>query len=145
MEIEEFDRFFRLGHAREAHRLVGLALKSGALVRLPCQVCNSSHRVQAHHRDYSKPLKVVWLCQPHHGFATTIERLLPRCKQAVDLAVEGGFLWELAEVFTSELTNLSTRNPQLKYRDPMLLCQEVEKLLRLLLLDVVIKEQKQSA
>lgn len=42
------------------------ALKSGRLVRQPCEVCGSTVKVQAHHDDYSKPLDVRWLCFKHH-------------------------------------------------------------------------------
>ena len=41
------------------------ALKSGKLVRRPCEVCGDV-RVQAHHDDYTKPLDVRWLCPKHH-------------------------------------------------------------------------------
>lgn len=48
-----------------AHQLVWYATSDGRLKRLPCAVCGSE-RVDAHHRDYSKPLDVVWLCREHH-------------------------------------------------------------------------------
>ena len=32
---------------------------------LPCQVCHKK-KVEAHHYDYQKPLKVIFLCQKHH-------------------------------------------------------------------------------
>jgi ribosomal protein S27AE len=41
------------------------AIKSGALVRQPCQACGDP-KVEAHHDDYSKPLDVRWLCHKHH-------------------------------------------------------------------------------
>jgi hypothetical protein len=44
---------------------VKYALKTGKLVRKPCEVCNVVP-AQAHHEDYSKPLEVVWLCRKHH-------------------------------------------------------------------------------
>jgi len=47
--------------------IVNEAIKAGRLLRQPCQVCGTTHRVQAHHTDYSKPLEVVWLCSFHHG------------------------------------------------------------------------------
>ena len=49
----------------DAHRRVYLEVKSGRLKKEPCKVCGAK-RVQAHHPDYSKPLKVVWLCPLHH-------------------------------------------------------------------------------
>ncbi len=44
---------------------VAKAIKSGALVRQPCEVCGAE-KVDAHHDDYSKPLDVRWLCRKHH-------------------------------------------------------------------------------
>jgi len=41
------------------------AIKSGKLVRLPCEVCGDINS-QGHHTDYSKPLDVKWLCRTHH-------------------------------------------------------------------------------
>ena len=49
----------------KAHRAVNNAVKSGRLIRQPCEVCGSKN-VQAHHDDYSKPLEVRWLCFKHH-------------------------------------------------------------------------------
>lgn len=49
-----------------AHRLVRHAIRSGALVRKPCEVCGETDS-QAHHDDYTKPLAVRWLCSTHHG------------------------------------------------------------------------------
>ena len=42
-----------------------LCIKRGKLVREPCKVCGTE-LVEAHHKDYAKPLDVVWLCRPHH-------------------------------------------------------------------------------
>ncbi len=41
------------------------AVRIGQLERQPCKVCGSK-RVEAHHSDYSKPLRVIWYCQRHH-------------------------------------------------------------------------------
>lgn len=41
------------------------AVKSGKILKLPCQVCGSE-KSEAHHEDYSKPLDVVWYCPLHH-------------------------------------------------------------------------------
>jgi hypothetical protein len=43
------------------------AIKSGALIRLPCADCGCSSEIQAHHADYSKPLDVIWLCRTCHN------------------------------------------------------------------------------
>lgn len=49
-----------------ARDMVNNAVKSGKLIKLPCEECGSTKRVNGHHDDYSKPLKVVWLCPQHH-------------------------------------------------------------------------------
>lgn len=48
--------------ARERYRY---ALRSGKIVRQPCEVCGCE-KVEGHHDDYSKPLEVRWLCTKHH-------------------------------------------------------------------------------
>ena len=50
----------------EAKRKVIAAIKSGAIKRLPCEVCGNP-KSHAHHQDYSKPLEVKWLCSVHHS------------------------------------------------------------------------------
>lgn len=42
------------------------AIKAGALLRQPCEVCGKI-KVDAHHDDYAKPLEVRWLCKSHHN------------------------------------------------------------------------------
>lgn len=51
-----------------ARRAVREAVRSGRLVRQPCEVCGSK-KVQAHHEDYSRRLDVKWLCTEHHRAA----------------------------------------------------------------------------
>ena len=41
------------------------AVRSGKLIKKPCEVCGSAE-VEKHHCDYSKPLEVRWLCRNHH-------------------------------------------------------------------------------
>jgi hypothetical protein len=40
-------------------------LKSGRIIRQPCEMCEAE-KAEAHHDDYSKPLSVRWLCRSHH-------------------------------------------------------------------------------
>jgi hypothetical protein len=40
-------------------------VKRGKIKKLPCEKCGSLHS-EAHHPDYSEPLKVKWLCRAHH-------------------------------------------------------------------------------
>lgn len=51
-----------------AHTAVARALRKGTLVRKPCEEpgCGRTDYVEAHHDDYTKPLEVKWLCDPHH-------------------------------------------------------------------------------
>jgi hypothetical protein len=48
-----------------AHTAVEYALRTGRLVKGPCEVCGDP-KVHGHHDDYSKPLDVRWLCALHH-------------------------------------------------------------------------------
>lgn len=50
---------------RAAHIACLNAIRSGRLVRQPCEQCGQ--KAQAHHDDYSKPLDVRWLCTTHHA------------------------------------------------------------------------------
>ena len=51
--------------AYKAHYAVTNAVRDGRLTRLPCLFCGAD-KVHGHHRDYSKPLDVVWLCPRCH-------------------------------------------------------------------------------
>ena len=44
------------------------AVFRGKLKKLPCEVCGETNS-QGHHKDYSKPLDVTWLCAKHHSEA----------------------------------------------------------------------------
>lgn len=48
----------------KAHRLVFVALRNKTLKKKDC-FCGKT-KVEAHHENYSKPLKVKWLCKKHH-------------------------------------------------------------------------------
>ncbi len=75
---------------RKTHPLIGEAkrkanarsylhryVKLGKITKGVCEVCGDDI-VEAHHRDYSKPLEVQWLCVKHHlaeiGFRQRVER-----------------------------------------------------------------------
>lgn len=49
-----------------------VAISRGKLKRGDCMVsgCNSGEKIEAHHKDYSKPLEVMWLCRGHHVMVT---------------------------------------------------------------------------
>ena len=45
---------------------VALAKRKGILIPKPCEICGK--KALAHHEDYSKPLKVKWICSHHHSW-----------------------------------------------------------------------------
>ena len=53
---------------RLAHKVVEYAIKRGDLTKQPCEYCGASadKKINAHHDDYSQPLKIMWLCTPCH-------------------------------------------------------------------------------
>ncbi len=52
-----------------ARRMIRYAIKKGVLKRLPCEICglDDVKLIDAHHKDYFKPLEVQWLCKRCHG------------------------------------------------------------------------------
>lgn len=53
----------RLKHA--CRSLTGRMVKNGIINKYPCEICGDVNS-QAHHKDYSKPWDVEWLCIEHH-------------------------------------------------------------------------------
>jgi RNA polymerase sigma factor (sigma-70 family) len=51
---------------RRAHRAVGRAIKSGKMLKQPCETCGTRRSPNAHHDDYLRPLDVRWLCASCH-------------------------------------------------------------------------------
>ena len=53
---------------KRAHDAVAYSLRTGKLVKGPCEQLGSDcgGRVEAHHDDYTKPLSIRWLCKRHH-------------------------------------------------------------------------------
>lgn len=49
----------------KCRRITYNLVKSGILNKFPCRVCGNK-KVDAHHPDYTKPYKVIWLCKKHH-------------------------------------------------------------------------------
>lgn len=57
--------------ARKAYVAVRRALRRGAILRGPCEICGIQHRqdgaiIDGHHEAYDQPLDVTWLCRRHH-------------------------------------------------------------------------------
>ena len=64
-KITDFNNKVKFPEKIRARQMVGQALYYGTLMRKPCEVCGIK-KVDAHHDDYKKPLKVRWLCDKHH-------------------------------------------------------------------------------
>lgn len=58
------------------------AVKSGRLIRQPCEEC-SREPAQAHHDDYSRPLDVRWLCTVCHADHHRGDKSNPRAKTRI--------------------------------------------------------------
>ncbi len=57
----------RMRAVKAANLLLSRALRAKLLVRgETCEWCGSAIRIQAAHKDYSKPLEVLWLCSRCH-------------------------------------------------------------------------------
>lgn len=50
----------------KARTAVSNAIRDGRLKRQPCIYCGSTEKIQGHHKDYSKPLEVTWVCFQCH-------------------------------------------------------------------------------
>lgn len=62
--------------AYRAQTAVNNALRDRRLFKTPCALCGATERVQGHHKDYAKPLDVIWLCaQCHHRVHATFPEL----------------------------------------------------------------------
>lgn len=51
---------------KRAWLMVQWALKTGRLVKGPCEFCGTRRKVVGHHDDYAKPLDVRWMCVTDH-------------------------------------------------------------------------------
>lgn len=50
-----------------AHSAVERAVARGILIpKERCEVCNGTHKIEAHHPDHRKQLQVLWLCKYCH-------------------------------------------------------------------------------
>ena len=65
---------WRQSHPKEckAHEQLRKAVSKGEIVRPDsCEKCRRRVRLYGHHTDYSKPLKVVWVCGSCHKLLHT--------------------------------------------------------------------------
>lgn len=56
----------------KARNSVQSEIRAGRMKRNPCEKCGNPI-TEAHHNDYSKPLKVIWLCKKHHDEITMLK------------------------------------------------------------------------
>ena len=63
----------------QATYLLNQAVKKGNIIRpKKCQLCNeipNKGYIYGHHKDYSKPLEVVWVCWKCHGLLHSEEKV----------------------------------------------------------------------
>lgn len=64
--IKEYKIKFRERYL--ARQKISDAIRRGKIKRQPCQICGIE-KSEAHHKDYSKPFEVIWLCRMHHRVA----------------------------------------------------------------------------
>jgi predicted ABC-class ATPase len=62
MRLREVEKY-------KARQIAGNAVRNGRLIKKPCSVKGCNNKSQMHHDDYSKPLKITWLCRKHHMLA----------------------------------------------------------------------------
>lgn len=63
-ELRRLDRLSNPEKHR-ARRFLNHAVRDGRAFRQPCVVCGDP-KVEGHHKDYSRPLDVIWVCAKHH-------------------------------------------------------------------------------
>src|SRR6185312_3724336 len=76
--IRNISKSWREKHplAYQAQTAVGNAIRDGKLRKGPCSICGTTDGVHAHHRDYTRPLDVTWLCPKcHHRLHATFPEL----------------------------------------------------------------------
>jgi hypothetical protein len=64
---------------RRANDTLNRAVEAGRVTRsVWCEACGVySPKIHGHHRDYAKPLEVVWLCSSCHKFEHGVETVHP--------------------------------------------------------------------
>jgi hypothetical protein len=83
--LQRNERLARTRHPEKHHARVELrkAIARGEVIRGPCEIgAGCKGRIEAHHDDYSQPLKARWFCQKHHLHHAHGGRLRPAVQSA---------------------------------------------------------------
>jgi hypothetical protein len=64
-QMRKYAKNPELRHKHIARWITQRAIKTGKLIKTPCQICGEI-KVEAHHQDYYQPLLITWLCKIHH-------------------------------------------------------------------------------
>lgn len=68
-EIEDITKL-----QEDCRKITRKAIEEGTLIKLPCEICGTTEKIEPHHTDYSKPFEVRWLCKAHHTAWHNCER-----------------------------------------------------------------------
>lgn len=81
-QMKTYPRTWRYNPVKDIPRAKFKKAVADGLIKRPsrCSKCRISCKPDGHHEDYSKPLKVKWLCKPCHAFLH--RKPLPRVAKA---------------------------------------------------------------
>jgi hypothetical protein len=63
--IEVINKAKNQHRAQNAYKLIQRLLKKGRIKKSNCIFCGDQDTV-AHHKDYNKPLDIIWMCRADH-------------------------------------------------------------------------------
>ncbi len=67
-----------------AHNALNNAIRDGKITKQPCALCGAAECVHGHHKDYTRPLDVVWLCAKcHHRLHSVFPELSANSDQTM--------------------------------------------------------------
>ncbi len=66
MYKREYNKRPEVKERMRVYSMVAAAKRKGIITQQPCATCGDLNS-QAHHKDYSKPLEVSWLCPQCHA------------------------------------------------------------------------------
>lgn len=67
LKLKEYERIRRVKDYLkiQARQITHRAIYTNKILKQSCAICGEI-KVEAHHKDYSKPLEIVWLCRKCH-------------------------------------------------------------------------------